>query len=175
MRARLRTRAPIYVMAFVAVVVTALSLAWRTFGIPIVINPTVSEPQGFYRIVAHTAQDYRRGMMVVFPVPGPFRSLVYGRGWLKAGVPLMKNIGALAGDQVCVREDHFEVNGKTQGPVSNVDRTGAALPRLRGCFLIGAGDFFPMSRNHERSFDGRYMGAQPLSAITGEARPLWTF
>ena len=162
-------------MAWAAIGVAAVSLAWRALGVPIVINPTVSEPQGFYRMVSHAAGDYRRGMTVVFPVPAPFRSLVYGRGWLKAGVPLMKNIGALAGDQVCVQDDHFEVNGRNLGPVSMVDRTGATLPHLRGCFQIADGYFFPISQYHERSFDGRYMGAQPLSAITGEARPLWTF
>lgn len=169
------TRMPFYVMACAAVGVTLLSLSWRSIGVPIVINPTVSEPMGFYRVVNHAAPEYRRGMVVVFPVPTPFQSLVYGRGWLKAGVPLMKNIGALAGDQVCVREDHFEVNGQNLGPVATVDRTGAPLPRLRGCFQIADGYFFPMSRYHERSFDGRYIGAQPLSAITGEASPLWTF
>ena len=162
-------------MAAAAVGMTAITLGWRTFAVPILISPTVSEPPGFYRLVRHTAPDYRRGMTVVFPVPTPFQSLVYGRGWLKAGVPLMKNIGALAGDHVCVRENHFEVNGKSLGPVSTVDRTGAPLPHLRGCFRIADGYFFPMSRYHERSFDGRYMGAQPLSVITGEARPLWTF
>ncbi len=162
-------------MALVATGVATVTLAWRALGVPMVINPTVSEPQGFYRIVSHAAADYRRGMVVVFPVPMPFRSLVYGRGWLKTDVPLMKNIGAVAGDEVCVRDDHFEVNGKTQGPVATVDRTGAELPRLRGCFRIAEGYFFPISRYHERSFDGRYMGAQPLAVITGEARPLWTF
>jgi len=112
------TRMPFYVMACATVGVTLLSVTWRSIGVPIVINPTVSEPMGFYRIVNHAAPEYRRGMVVVFPVPTPFQSFVYGRGWLKAGVPLMKNIGALAGDQVCVREDHFEVNGKNLGPVS---------------------------------------------------------
>ncbi len=175
MTLHLHTRMPFYVMACAAVGVTLLSLTWPFIDVPIVINPTVSEPVGFYRIVSHAVPDYRRGMTVVFPVPVPFQSLVYGRGWLKPGVPLMKNIGALAGDRVCVRDDHFEVNGKNLGPVSTVDRTGATLPRLRGCFRIADGYFFPMSGHHERSFDGRYIGAQPLSAITGEARPLWTF
>ena len=112
MTLHLHTRMPLYVMACAAVGVTLLSLTGRFVGVSIVINPTVSEPVGFYRIVNHAVPNYRRGMTVVFPVPAPFQSLVYGRGWLKAGVPLMKNIGALAGDQVCVREDHFEVNGK---------------------------------------------------------------
>ena len=172
---KLRTRAPFYAMTCVAAGVTLMSFTWHCIGLGIVINPTVSEPVGFYHIVFHRVPDYHRGMTVVFPVPGPFQSLVYGRGWLKAGVPLMKDIGALAGDQVCVREDHFEVNGRNLGPVSTVDRTGASLPRLRGCFRIAGGYFFPMSRYSERSFDGRYIGAQPLSVIIGEARALWTF
>lgn len=175
MSLHVRTWMPLWVMALGATGMVIVTQTWVSWGTPIVINPTVSEPLGFYRMVTHSGEDYRRGMTVVFPVPLPFRSLVYGRGWLKEGVPLMKNIGALEGDQVCIRDEYVEVNGKRVGPVSTVDRTGAALPKLRGCFRVEEGMFFPLSQYHDRSFDGRYMGPQPLSVITGEARALWTF
>jgi len=103
------------------------------------------------------------------------QSLVYGRGWEKTGVPLLKGIGAVAGDTVCVRDTVFEINGAPIGAVSDHDRAGLPLPRLRGCFRIEAGYFLPVSTYSARSFDGRYMGPQPLSVITGEAKPLWTF
>ena len=82
---------------------------------------------------------------------------------------------ALAGDQVCIFDDHFEVNRRTLGPVYIVDSTGSPMPRIRGCFVIESGSFFPASTYNPRSFDGRYIGPQPLAAVKGEARALWTF
>jgi conjugative transfer signal peptidase TraF len=172
---RVHTRVPLYVLAGAALGIASVVLTWRFWGPDIVVNPTRSEPMGFYRIVSHDAQDYRRGMAVVFPVPESFRALVYGRQWLRQGVPFLKTIAALPGDQVCVDDKHFEVNGSPVGPVYSVDRIGAALPRIRGCFVVPAGYFFPASTYSPRSFDGRYMGAQPLAEVLGEARALWTF
>ena len=64
-------------------------------------------------------------------MPPAFLEMVYGRGWLRPGVPLLKTIVALAGDEVCIREEHFEVNGRTLGPVYAVYSTGASMPRIR--------------------------------------------
>jgi len=130
---------------------------------------------GIYRLISQEQRDFRRSMTVVFPVPATYQTLVYGRGWLRPGVPLLKTIVALAGDRVCIFDEHFEVNGRTLGPVYAVDRTGSPMPRIRGCFEIPPGYFLPASTYHPRSFDGRYIGPQPLTALQGEARPLWTF
>jgi conjugative transfer signal peptidase TraF len=172
---RVQTRVPLYVLAAAALGSAFVVLTWRHWGPEIVVNPTRSEPMGFYRIVPHDASDYRRGMHVVFPVPERLRKLVYGRQWLRQGVPFLKTIAALPGDQVCVDDKHFEINGSPIGPIYSVDRMGAALPKIRGCFVIPAGYFFPASTYSPRSFDGRYMGAQPLAVVVGEARALWIF
>ena len=172
---RIRTYAPFYVVAGAALSTALIVATWPHWGPSLVINSTRSEPRGFYRLVPHEAQAYRRGMSVVFPVPDTYRGLVHARGWLANGVPLLKTIVALAGDRVCVFDGHFEVNGHTLGPVYALDNSGAAMPRIRGCFEIEQGYFFPASSYNPRSFDGRYIGPQPLSALRGEARPLWTF
>ena len=169
------TRFPFYVLAGTALIVALVTFTWRDWGPNIVINPTPSEPMGFYRIVSREPQEYRRGMTVVFPVPTAFHSLVYGRRWLRNGVPFLKSIVALSGDRVCVFDDHFEVNGHALGPVYVVDSSGSPMPRIRGCFVIASGTFFPASTYNPRSFDGRYTGPQPLAALRGEARALWTF
>jgi len=174
-RFKVHTRAPFYVLAGATLGVAAVVLTWRYWGPDIVINPTPSEPPGFYRVVLHAPQNYRRGMTVVFPVPATFQSFVYGHRWLRNGVPFLKTIVALAGDQVCVFDDHFEVNRRTLGPVYSVDNSGSPMPRIRGCFVIAPGAFFPASTYNPRSFDGRYIGPQPLAALRGEARALWTF
>jgi conjugative transfer signal peptidase TraF len=174
-RLKVHTRVPLYVLAGVALSVALVTRTWRDWGPNIVINPTPSEPMGFYCVVSHEPQEFRRGMTVVFPVPTAFQSLVYGHRWLRNGVPFLKTIVALAGDQVCVFAEHFEVNGRTLGPVYNVDSSGSPMPRIRGCFVIAPDSFFPASTYSPRSFDGRYMGPQPLAALRGEARALWTF
>jgi conjugative transfer signal peptidase TraF len=169
------TRVPFYVLAGSALIVALVTFTWRDYGPDLVINPTPSEPMGFYRVVSRKAPEYRRGMTVVFPVPTAFQTLVYGRRWLRRGVPFLKSIVALSGDRVCVFDNHFEVNGRSLGPVYSVDSSGSPMPRIRGCFVIGRDSFFPAGTYNPRSFDGRYIGAQPLAALRGEARPLWTF
>lgn len=171
----IHTYAPFYVIAAVALGTALVLVLWPHWGPSLVINVTRSEPLGFYRLVSHAPQDYRRGMSVVFPVPGAYQGLVHARRWLPDGVPLLKTIVALAGDCVCVLDDHFEVNARPLGPVYALDETGAVMPRIRGCFEISPGYFFPAATYHARSFDGRYFGPQPLSTLAGEARPLWTF
>jgi len=174
-RLTVHTRIPFYVLAAAALSVAVIVRAWGQWGPAIVINSTPSEPMGFYHMVSHEPEEFRRGMTVVFPVPATFQSLVYRHRWLRKGVPFLKTIVALAGDQVCIFDDHFEVNRRTLGPVYSVDNSGSPMPRVRGCFVIAPGAFFPASTYNPRSFDGRYIGPQPLAALRGEARALWTF
>jgi conjugative transfer signal peptidase TraF len=172
---RIRTLKPFYIVGLAALSVLAGRLALVAWAPPLVISYTASEPYGVYGLYHHPPAEYRRGMMVQFPVPDPFTDMVYGRQWLAPGVPLLKSVGALAGDRVCVYDDHAEVNDQAVGPVYDRDSDGRPMPRIRGCFAIAEGQFFPLSTYIPRSFDGRYIGPQPLSLVTAEARPLWTF
>ena len=162
-------------MGIAAVLVPMTALLWRTFGPTILINETPSEPVGFYRLVGHKSQDYRRGMYVVFPVPADLRSIVYGRHWMRNGIPFLKELIGLEGDHVCIFNNRLEVNGRTVGPVFAVDSVGFPLPQHPGCFAIPKGNFFAASQYLDKSFDGRYFGALPLSILEGEAKPVWTF
>jgi len=171
----LRTRTPLIVMLVVGVGLALLVPAFKRFGPPILINETVSEPQGFYRLVSLDSTQYRRGTYVVFPVPVAVRSLVYGRGWIRESIPLLKELVGLSGDRVCITATRVDINGTTLGPVLSRDTQGLPLPQLRGCFVVQPGYFFAASRHSEKSFDGRYFGALPLSILSGEAVPLWTF
>jgi conjugative transfer signal peptidase TraF len=171
----LQTAVPFVVMGLAAALVPLTALAWRSYGPTLLINETPSEPVGFYHLVAHQPQDYRRGMYVVFPVPEDLRALVYGRRWMRDGIPFLKELIGLEGDHVCIFADRLEVNARTVGPVFAVDRTGAPLPQHPGCFRVPEGGFFAASQYLDKSFDGRYFGALPLGILAGEARPLWTF
>lgn len=172
---RLRTKTPFAIVAVLVLFILAVRVCVKTFLPPLIINYTHSEPYGLYSVIPHGLAEYRRGMLVLLPVPEGFTAMVYGRGWVNAGHPLMKGIGALAGDIVCVFADHAEINHRSIGPVFSRDSAGRELPRLRGCFVIQRGEFFPLSTYSDKSFDGRYIGPQPLASIVGELRPLWTF
>jgi conjugative transfer signal peptidase TraF len=172
---KVHTVAPFVVMGIAAILVTLAVTVWKRFGPTILINETPSEPVGFYRLIQHPESHYRRGMFVVFPVPPKLRELVYGRHWLRSGIPLLKEILGLQGDRVCIYANRFEINRHFVGPVFAVDREGHSLPQQPGCFEIQPGYFFAASQYFERSFDGRYFGPLPLAILTGEARPLWTF
>jgi conjugative transfer signal peptidase TraF len=170
---RIRTTRPFIVIGVAGALVLAMRLAWPVLGVTLLINATASEPYGLYRIRPRPA--YTRGTLVLFPVPASVASLVSERGWLARGLPLLKGVGAIPGDRVCVSDDSVTVNGERVGPVFDRDSAGRPLPVIRGCETVGAGHFWPLSRYTEKSFDGRYMGALPLAVIIGEAAPVWTF
>jgi conjugative transfer signal peptidase TraF len=172
---KVHTAVPLLVMGLAAMTVSIGVVAWKAGGPPILINETPSEPKGFYRLVKHPQSDYRLTMYVVFPVPPELRSLVYGRHWMKEGIPLLKEILGLAGDQVCVFTDRLEINGQFVGPVFQRDSVGLPLPQHPGCFEVQPGTFFAASQYLDKSFDGRYFGPLPLAQLQGEALPLWTF
>ncbi|HXQ29453.1 MAG TPA: S26 family signal peptidase [Gemmatimonadales bacterium] len=170
-----KTLRPFVVIGTAAVSVLAVRLAWAAWGPSLLINTTVSEPVGVYWVKHRTSAEYTRGMRVTFPVALAYQGLVVERGWLAPGIPLIKHIGALAGDCVCIGEDHAAINGAAVGPVFTIDSAGRPLPTLRGCLTVPSGYFLPLSTTIPNSFDGRYIGVQPLSAILGEAIPVWIF
>jgi conjugative transfer signal peptidase TraF len=176
MRSTVQTATPFFVMGLSAVLISIGVLAFKEWGPQILINGTPSEPVGFYRLVRHhELHDYHRGMYVVFPVPHDLKPLVYGRHWLKDGVPFLKELSGIEGDQICVLHHRLTINGKDAGPVFQVDSHGLALPQHPGCFQVPPGDFFAASQYFDKSFDGRYFGSLPLRLLSGEARPVWIF
>ena len=103
------------------------------------INLSPSEPMGIYRVRRTPSSPYARGAIVVLPVPAALRRLVAERGYLAPGAPLIKGIGALPGDTVCIDDSAASVNGRVVGPVARWDSKGRGLPSLRGCQIVPAG------------------------------------
>lgn len=107
-----------------------------------------------------------RGDIVAFVPPAHAASL-FPEPWR---VRFLKRIAGLPGDLVEVDADATRVNGIVVG-------RGLALAAVLGAdrgffirrFRVGPGRFFPMGET-EDSFDGRYYGEAPLSAILGRAR-----
>lgn len=139
------------------------------------LNLTVSAPRGLYLVRANENGPVIRGELVTLAVPPAFTSLVYGRGWLKTGTPLLKTVGGLPGEVLCVSGGRFSLSNQDLGPVFARDSQGMPLPMLSGCSKVPPGQFVPVSTFHPKSFDGRYMGAVPLALVTGRASLLWAF
>jgi conjugative transfer signal peptidase TraF len=172
---KVHTVVPFVVIGISCVVVAAAVTLLKHFGPPLLINETPSEPRGIYRLVPHAPGDYQRGMYVIFPVPAELRAVVYGRGWLREGIPLLKELLGMPGDRVCISREALRINERYIGPVFERDSHGMVLPQHPGCFVIPEGHFLPASQHLANSFDGRYFGAIPMRDLTGEARPVWTF
>lgn len=138
------------------------------------LNLTDSEPIGLYRITP-LAGEISRGEMVFLEVPRSAKPYIYGRGWLPKGWLLLKHVGAVAGDEYCIKNYQLTINNQTIGPIFKTDSQGLPLPYLKGRFRVPQGYFLPIATRVTNSFDGRYFRAIPTQLIKGKAIPLITF
>ena len=138
----------------------------------IVWNASASAPIGLYRVKQGRA--LARGALVL-AVPAPALAAFAGaRGYLPAGVPLVKRIAAVAGDDVCARGAALFINHRFAAARLASDRKGRALPAWSGCRALQSGEVFLLMANVRDSFDGRYFGPTRASQIVGVLEPLWT-
>ena len=170
---RLANKTPLYVGAGVmSGLLVAQGLASGSSH-SLIFNYAASMPLGIYqRVPSHT---WRHGMVVVITPSSSDKAFFAARGWLMKQGVLIKPIGALPGDQVCIHNDTVTVNDAAVGPVFAKDSHGLPLPVIRGCFVLLQGTVFPFSTYSAHSFDGRYFGAIPMAQVLGEARPVWVF
>lgn len=172
---QIRSRRPLYFVAIALVCIVSARVAFERYGPRLLLNTTGSEPRGVYWLSAKTTSTPGRATLVAMTVPEAFRGLIESRHWTRPGVPLLKNVGAITGDTVCVAGGTLSINGKPVAPVMSRDSQGRPLPQLQGCRRLQTGYFLPLSTYVPNSFDGRYMGQQPVTLIQGVAHPLWTF
>ena len=136
-------------------------------------NASESVPIGLYSV--QPAGKLAVTNLVVAIPPEPLATFLAERGYLPIGVPLIKRILALPGQSVCRSELLISVAGIEMRAALEHDRRGRALPIWQGCRVIAEGEVFLMNWDEPESLDGRYFGPIPLSAIVGQAEPLWTF
>jgi conjugative transfer signal peptidase TraF len=114
------------------------------------------------------------GELVVVRPPEAVASFLAARGYLARGVPLLKRVRALPGQTVCRTGRAITVDGMTFGDALDCDQRGRVLPNWQGCSIVADSEVFLMNWQSPNSFDGRYFGPLPASAIVGVAVPLWT-
>jgi len=150
--------------------------AMMTMPISIVYNPSDSVPRGWYH-VGHLddADALRVGSIVLARIPADAAALAMQRGYLPAGVPILKRIGAVAPQSVCIREQVVRIDGAAIATVRAMDGKHRPLPVWSQCKALADHELFLLSDTNPASFDSRYFGPITASAVMGVASPLWTW
>lgn len=149
-----------------------LMLCCRSPRHPMVIyNPSESAPRGWYAVRATTVVSDRRYVLV--RLPPTVQKLAGQRGYLPMGVPLVKNVAASVGDEVCERDGLVQINGVAVAVALPRDGAGREMVAWSGCRRLGDGEVFLVSTTSSASFDSRYYGPMERDAVIGEAIPLW--
>jgi len=149
------------------------ALAWAAFVQPavrIVYNPSDSVPVGWYRIEA--AHSLHVGSIVLTTLPADAGALAAQRGYLPSHVPLLKRVGAVAPQHVCIVDGIVRIDGVPVAAVLRADRWNRPLPSWPQCRPLAQGELFLLSATNPASFDSRYFGPVRIEAVIGVARPI---
>ncbi len=166
-------------LAVGAILIMLLAAATRTDGLIFVATGS-SCPIGIYHVFH---QHPARGELVEACLPEAIASYGMARGYLASGEcpngaePVIKVIGALAGDRVDLSPEEIRVNG-TALPQSSTrlrDSRGRAVRTLpRGSYETTADDVWLFGLHDARSWDSRYFGPVPVNAVLGAVEPVFT-
>ena len=179
-RPRSRLRARIVLAGLSACGLAAL--AWASFVHPLprlIYNPSDSVAVGWYRVdpLHHRPGSLPRalavGSIVLASLPPDAAALAARRGYLPAGVPLLKRVGAVAPQHVCVFDALVWIDGVPVAAIRPADRLGRPLPSWPQCRQLRPGELFLLSVTNPASFDSRYFGPVSASAVIGVAHPVW--
>ena len=141
-------------------------------GPRLIWNASASVPVGLYRV--EPLGRIEVGDLVAVLPPEPIAAFLAERGYLAPGVPLIKRVLAVSGTTVCRHGTTIVVHGDAYGEAREHDGLGRELPSWQGCRKLGEGEAFLMNRDAPYSFDGRYFGSLPVTAIVARLVPVWT-
>jgi len=179
-RPRSRRRACLGLASLSACGLAALACASFVSPLPRVIyNPTDSEPVGWYRIdpsnwLADPLHNpVQVDSIVLAHLPAQAALLAAQRDYLPLGIPLLKRVGAIAPQQVCIVGRSVRIDGVPVAATLAADHLGRPLPAWQQCRHLRPGELFLLSTTNPASFDSRYFGPVAASAVIGVAHPLW--
>lgn len=172
---RSRLRARIVLAALSACGLAALARA--SFVPPVthvVYNPSDSVPVGWYHITptASPPRSLRVGSIVLVHLPADSAALAAQRGYLPARIPLLKRVGAVAPQHVCIVNRELRIDGAPVATLLAADRMGRPLPSWQQCRPLAIGELFLLGATHPASFDSRYFGPIQASTVLGIAQPI---
>lgn len=158
------------------------ALAWAAFVQPLprlIYNPSDSVAVGWYGVdpIDRRADSLPRplpvGSIVLVPLPTAAAALAAQRGYLPMRVPLLKRVGAVAPQEVCIASGIVRIDGVLTAAVLRADRLGRSLPSWQQCRRLESGELFLLSVTNPASFDSRYFGPVSASTVIGIAHPVW--
>ncbi len=142
----------------------------------VVYNPTDSVPRGWYHIGnVDSAAALHVGSIVLARLPVDVAAFAGQRGYLPSGVPILKRIGAIPPQSVCVREQTVLIDGAVAATARTNDGARRPLQAWLHCRPLASGELFLLSDTDPASFDSRYFGPISVFTVLGIARPLWTW
>lgn len=174
-RARLRHR--LAVAGLSAAGLAMLGWTAITTSVPrLIYNPSDSVPVGWYRIlpVSCCTDTLPVGSIVLTHLPTAAATFAAQRGYLPPHIPLLKRVGAVAPQQVCVTDRAVLVDGVPVAGVLPVDRLRRPLHGWAQCRRLQPGELFLLSATNPASFDSRYFGPITCQQLIGVAHPLHT-
>jgi conjugative transfer signal peptidase TraF len=153
--------------------VTALvAAAYLKPATRLVYNPTDSAPRGWYLVVpmirAHPG-DY-----VIALLPSDTAMLAATRGYLPRSVPILKQIAAVAGQRVCIRDAVVYIDDNAAARTLDTDSKHHPLTAWAHCRHLIGDELFLLNARNPASFDSRYFGPVDESFVRGRAIPLAT-
>ncbi|MET3514984.1 conjugative transfer signal peptidase TraF [Pseudacidovorax sp. 1753] len=175
MMKRARRRA---VLLIVATLSTAMLAVPVELPLPVwvVFNPSASVARGWYRVDARRDPSALHvGDLVLARLPAEAAALAAQRGYLPEGVPVIKRVGAVAPQAVCVSEGWVRVDGVPVAALLGEDGARRPLHHWTQCRRLDVGELFLLSTTHPASFDSRYFGPVGVADLLGVAQPLWTW
>tara|TARA_B100000378_G_scaffold276786_1_gene275500 strand:+ start:1862 stop:2437 length:576 start_codon:yes stop_codon:yes gene_type:complete len=162
-------------------VCSVAALAWSVFmptAVRVVYNASDSVPVGWYRItpldsVSDTEPDsIPVGSIVLTRLPPRAAALANQRGYLPLQVPLLKRVGAIAPQHVCIAGGTVRIDGEPVATVLRTDALGRPLPSWQPCRQLIGGELFLLSVTNPASFDSRYFGPVSRESVIGMAQPI---
>ncbi|MGL4261893.1 MULTISPECIES: S26 family signal peptidase [unclassified Afipia] len=136
-------------------------------------NLTPSIPRGLYRLDPDA--DVTVTTLVAVRLPEPLATALDLNGYLPLGVPLLKRVVALPGQEVCRANVTITVDAVALPSPSRLrDSRNRPLPSWQGCHCVGDDEIFLMNWDSDDSLDGRYFSVLPRSAVIARAVPVWT-
>jgi conjugative transfer signal peptidase TraF len=139
----------------------------------IIYNPSLSAPRGWYMV--KSPAELSRGDFALVKLPAPIARFADQHGYLPMTVPLLKRIGAVAGDRVCERRGLVHINGIPVAQSLERDGAGRSLVTWSDCRRLTAIELFLLGTSSAASFDSRYYGPVTVKSVIGVAVPLWTW
>jgi conjugative transfer signal peptidase TraF len=160
----------------IALVVITVIASFILFGHRLIVNRTHSLPVGLYY---WSDIPIKKGSIVLFKpdqTSGP-EQLGIERGYEARGLPLLKRVVALAGDEVCVSSSGVSINGQllpNSAPLLHDQAVRPLAMAQLDHFTLGTDQAFLMGVT-QTSWDSRYFGPVSVSRCSGSFVPVLTW